>query len=147
MNSIDTNIITHEKHSISTNGNMYINNKNLLIIKNIKNMTREDVYEFFSNFGTVGKHFIVTDHDTGLSKNYAIVEIIEKDVYDALLNLKEITYQEYSLDIIKWKANKPIKNKTITKNDLYNAFVAGKHFGFLESIKKDKMCMVQNKNQ
>jgi len=111
--------------------------KNLIIVKNIANMTRMDVYNFFTNFGTVGKHFIMTDHETGISKNYAVVEIIEQDVYEWLLKIKEIDCENNILEISRWKLKKTIKSKPITKYDLANAFVAGKKIGIIEGSKSN----------
>lgn len=110
--------------------------KNLLIIKNVGDMTRNDVLDFFSNFGNVGKHFIMTDHETGISKNYAVVEMIDKDVYDCLLKVKEIKRGEQNLEISRWKIKKCMKEKPITKNDLFNAFIAGKNLGMIEGLKR-----------
>lgn len=110
--------------------------KNLIIVKNVGDMTRSDVYDFFSNFGNVGKHFIMTDHETGMSKNYAVVEMIDKDVYDCLLKVKEIKYEDHALEISKWKIKKCMREKQITKHDLFNAFIAGKNVGMIEGLKR-----------
>lgn len=110
--------------------------KNLIIVKNIGDMTRKDIYDFFSNFGIVGKHFIMTDHETGLSKKYAVVEMQESDVYECLLKVKEVKCGEKSLEMSRWKIKKIAKEKPITKDDLVNAFLAGKNFGMLEGLKK-----------
>lgn len=118
--------------------------KNLLIVKNVGDMTRSDVYDFFSNFGNVGKHFIMTDHETGISKNYAVVEMTDKDVYDCLLKVKEVKRGEQILEISKWKIKKCMKEKPITKNDLFNAFIAGKNLGMIEGLKR-KHNIVVNK--
>jgi RNA recognition motif-containing protein len=118
--------------------------KNLIIVKNVGDMTRNDVYEFFSNFGNVGKHFIMTDHETGVSKNYAIVEMTDKDVYECLIKLKEVKFGTQTLEIARWKLKKCTKEKPITKNDLFNAFIAGKNVGMIEGLKR-KHNIVVNK--
>lgn len=118
--------------------------KNLLIVKNVDEMTRNDVFDFFSNFGSVGKHFIMTDHETGISKNYAVVEMIDKDVYDCLLKVKELKRGDQNLEISRWKIKKCMKEKPITKNDLFNAFIAGKNMGMIEGLKR-KHNIVVNK--
>lgn len=110
--------------------------KNLMMVKNVENLSREEIYNFFSNFGQVGKHFIMTDHETGIKKNYAIVEIIDNEVYNCLLKMKEVTYGSEILEISKWKIKKYTRDKPITRNDLFNAFVAGKHMGMMEGIKR-----------
>ena len=125
------------KNICQTNDNDQLNN--LIIVKNTGNMTREDIYNFFSTFGSIGKHFIVTDRNTGISKNYAVVEIIENDVYDCLLKIKDIEWKSTNLEISKWKSKKTNKsNKLITKNDLFNAFIAGKNLGMIEALKSSK---------
>ncbi len=82
-----------------------IKQKNLLIVKNIKpDLTRENLYEIFSQFGQVGRHFIVTDHDTGNKKSYAIVEIIDDVVYENLIRQKDVKHDDCTiLEVSKWK--------------------------------------------
>lgn len=130
-----------EKHIVPISNDC---NKNLIVVKNVCNMTREDIYKFFSDFGNVGKHFIVTDHETGIQKNCAVVEMIDKDVYECLLKVKEINYGSQTLEISKWKIKKYFKEKPITKNDLFNAFMAGKNLGVLEGMKKKENCFGNN---
>ena len=118
--------------------------KNLIIVKNVGKMTREDIFIFFSNFGLVGKHFIVSDHETGILKSYAIVEMLEKDVFDCLLKVKEINHESEVLEISRFRPKKCSKEKQITKNDLFNAFIAGKNLGMIEAFKKKPGCVLQN---
>lgn len=127
------NQIPPEKHIVP----MQIeSSKNLIIVKNVGDMTRQDIHDFFSNFGIVGKHFIMTDHETGLSKKYAVIEMPEKDVYECLLKVREIKHGDQLLEMSRWKIKKCIKEKPITKDDLVNAFLAGKNLGMIEGLKK-----------
>jgi RNA recognition motif-containing protein len=82
--------------------------KNYLLLKNISFITtRNELKEFFSHFGEIGRHFIITDHETGLPKNQAVIEILDKKVFESLLILKNIKINdEQIIDISKWKFHK-----------------------------------------
>ena len=82
----------------------YVKNKNFLIVKNInESMTRKELHDIFSKFSSIGKHFIVTDQDTGTLKSYAVVEIMNDIIYDLLLQQKEIKYNSSVFEIAKWR--------------------------------------------
>jgi RNA recognition motif-containing protein len=74
--------------------------QNLLIMKGIdENITREKIYEIFSKYGNVGKHFIASDHETGIYKNYAVIEILDNNIFESLLDQKKIDNYE----LVRWK--------------------------------------------
>lgn len=107
--------------------------KNLIIVKNIyENMTRKELYNIFTKFGDIGKHFIVTDQHTGAAKSYAVVEILDDIMYELLINKGEIIHDTITLQITRWK-NPKQKYTNITKQDLYDAFSAGRQMGIMES--------------
>lgn len=89
-----------------------IKHKNLLVVKNIiTNPTREWLFNVFSQFGKVGRHFIVTDHDTGVQKSCAIVEIIDDIIYETLTKQKEIILQDnHTLEVTKWRFKTQVYN-------------------------------------
>ncbi len=94
-----------------------INNKNFIMVKDINYMTRENIYEIFKKYGTVGRHFLLTDNETGNMKNCAIVEILEDNNYESLLQNKYIKINESEkLKLEKWNTHRYIcrnKNKNI----------------------------------
>ena len=101
-------------------------------------MTRNDLYDIFSKYGEIGKYFIVSDQETGNSKSYAIVEIIDPILYEFLVKQKELIINgSHILELSKWKIQKCYVNtdKKITKYDLFKAFTAGKNVGMTEANK------------
>lgn len=125
--------------NISSPIDCVLKNKNFIVVKNIKNdMTREDLYNIFSKYCNVGRHFFVTDHDTGKQKSYAVVEILNDSVYDYLIKQKEIKYDSHILELSKWKMQKSNKEKKITKHDLFKAFTAGRSIGMIEAFRVSK---------
>ena len=105
---------------------------NYLLVKNIGlTTTRNDIKNMFGDDNDfVGKHFIVTDPNTGMSKGYAIVEILDDKIYNKLLNDRYVI-DKYGImfEIIKWKLQKNYNNN-ITKDDLINAFSIGINIGY-----------------
>lgn len=106
--------------------NIDIKQKNLLLVKNLKlGMTREQLYDVFSEFGQIGRHFIVTDQDTGNQKSYAIVEILNDSVYESLVKQKEVESKDNCIfEISKWKTRQQshqagVKNIQINKKLFY----------------------------
>ena len=96
--------VTQQTQQISKK-NIDIKQKNLLLVKNLKlGMTREQLYDIFSEFGQIGRHFIVTDQDTGNQKSYAVVEILNDSVYELLVKQKEVESKDNCIfEISKWK--------------------------------------------
>jgi RNA recognition motif-containing protein len=123
-----------------------IRNKNFLIVKNINNnMTRKELCDIFSKFSKVGRHFIVTDQDTGTSKSYAVVEILNDTIYDLLLEQKEIRYDSLTFQVSKWRFQKNQDHQKITKYDLYKAFTIGKKFDMMNSYRITRQNFTKNK--
>jgi len=116
-----------------------IKSKNFLLVRNVNKMTRDDLFNIFIKFGKVGRHFVVTDPDTGDAKCYAVVEILNSSAYELLLIQKEIKLDNgIVLELSRWKAPKlcnMLVDKKITKYDLHKAFIAGKNFGISEGTK------------
>jgi RNA recognition motif-containing protein len=137
----------YQKHNTSDNEIKYITNsipiiknKNFLSVKNInKKMTRDELFNIFTKFGSVGRYFIVTDPDTGDTKSYAVVEMLNDAVYELLLMQREIKLDnENVLELSRWKTQKVYnmtKDKKITKYDLYKAFTAGRNVGMMEAFR------------
>jgi RNA recognition motif-containing protein len=109
--------------------------KNYIFIKKIPSeLSRDDIKIFFENYGEVGSCFINTDTRTGESKGNAVVEIKNNQVYENLLDIKTIVYNnDISLDLSKWcqkirVRTKPVKSEN---NEMYrNAFNPTKTFSF-----------------
>jgi RNA recognition motif-containing protein len=144
--------IDTRNQNISINSKIMISkSKNLLIVKYTKstiNFTREKIYEIFSKYGNVGKHFIVSDQETGNHKGSAVIELLDDNIYNYLLEQKSIIIDNNNiLELSKWKNQKysnirDIREKKITKYDLLNAFVAGRHHGIEETNKnQSKFCI------
>lgn len=115
--------------------------KNYISIKGLsKDFTREDLKNIFSNYGPIGRYFIVTDNATGESKGYGIVEIIDKTNFDKLLQDKFIVHDSIVYELSKWKLHKFNQGeKKITKNDLHQAFIAGRNIGIIEALRTTKI--------
>jgi nucleolin len=121
----------------TTIGSSSVRDKNFITVKNLKkNTTREELYDIFSKYGEIGKHFIVSDQETGDVKGYAVVEIIDNSLFDFLIKQKELIIDgSHVLELSKWKTQKCYvsQDKKITKYDLFKAFTAGKNLGMMEA--------------
>jgi len=95
-----------------------IKNKHFMMVKwNLTSddqeefITREYLHKAFQKFGAVGRYFIMTDHETGNSKHYAIVEMKEENVYEQLLNKKEMLMmlndRDEMFELSRWKVKQP----------------------------------------
>lgn len=120
----DSNINTIFSISNIKNG---INNKNFLIVKNTGKITREILFDIFEKYGKVGRHYIASDRETGDSKTYAIIEMLNYHEYLSLLKQKKIKIDNNTiLEISKWKKYIPCKkilnNFTNIKEDKYKYF-------------------------
>lgn len=98
--------------------------RNLLIVKNLpENFERNDLFEVFSNFGKIGRYFIMTDHETGIKKECGVVEIIDNEIYKNLLEKKTIEIDGgRKVEILKWKIKNFVnnqKNNDINKKKLF----------------------------
>lgn len=118
-------------------GSSSVQDKNFITVRNLKkNTTRDDLYDIFSKYGEIGKHFIVSDQETGNAKSYAVVEIIDNSLFDFLIKQKELIIDgSHVLELSKWKTQKCYisQDKKITKYDLFKAFAAGKNLGMIEA--------------
>lgn len=104
----------------NVNNVKFKNDKNLLIVKNLdETISRDKLYEIFSEYGNVGRYFIITDVNTGTLKNSAIIEIIDNSVYEKLLSMKYIKYGDTVMEICKW-VNIVNKTNIMKKNSKQN---------------------------
>lgn len=80
-------------------------NKNIIVIKGFSNnVTREDLYNIFKHYGDISKYFIMSDPDTGTSKDCGIIEFVNKRDYENIIKQKEIyTDTGLILEINKWR--------------------------------------------
>lgn len=117
----DSNNINFEKKNVNKTSDVDDDKyKNFIIVKNLKDqMTRDTLRKIFEKYGTVGRHFIVSDHDTGSSKGYAIVEMVNKSSYDLLIKLKELKIDDTcTLELSKWKQLNITRTKTYQYNNI-----------------------------
>lgn len=76
---------------------------NFIMIKNINNLTRNELYDIFKEYGVIGKYFIMSDHDTGILLNYAIFEFIDINICNKLLKQKKIQLNNGTiLELSNW---------------------------------------------
>jgi RNA recognition motif-containing protein len=75
---------------------------NFIMIKNLIDIDRNDLYEEFNKYGYIGRYFIACHRKTGNLKNYGIVEIFNDELFDTLLNVKHIIIKNNTYDIVKW---------------------------------------------
>lgn len=75
---------------------------NFIMIKNLIDIDRNDLYNEFDKYGHIGRYFIACDRKTGVLKNYGVVEIFNNELFDTLINMKQITIKNNIYDIIKW---------------------------------------------
>jgi RNA recognition motif-containing protein len=94
--------------------------KNFIVVKNLKDqITRDMLQKIFEKYGIVGRHFIVSDHNTGSSKGYAIVEMASKSSYDLLIKLKELKIDDTcTLELSKWKQINITQSKIYRHNNI-----------------------------
>ena len=106
-----------------------------------KELTREDLKKLFNQYEPIGRHFIVSDTTTGESKGNGVIEIISKSHFDKLLQEKYIVGDNNTVyELTKWKLQKnAIGEKRITKNDLHQAFIAGRNVGIIETLRTTKI--------
>lgn len=122
--------------------------KNYLFIRNIpKNIKREQIKEIFENYGTVGACFINTNIKTGESKESAVVEIKEDNIYENLIKQQTINNKfGKPFEIIRWKNKIKFKSNNYkyqkykaNPEEIYRlAFNAGVNVGRLEGIRLSK---------
>jgi hypothetical protein len=102
------------------------NKKNYLFVRGIsKDIKRSELVSIFTKFCEIGGCFIMTNKKTGEQNGNAIVEITNFNVYESLLNQKQIiTPNKLILEVSKWKNKlKPIQyhnNKNQFINNNYN---------------------------
>lgn len=129
--------------------------KNYLFIKGIpKNMKRDEIRVIFEKYGEIGAYFINTNIHTGESKESAVVEIKNDNLFDKLIEMRSIiTSEGYILELSRWR-NKPkakintstFKSKkdiNVDPKEIYRiAFNAGVHVGRLEGLKMVKKSII-----
>lgn len=99
-----------EYNSNNYNNDVNVNkNKNYIFVRNIpKDMTRDELANYFKTIGNVGACLIATNIKTGESKGTGVVEMIDENIYRDLLNKKNIVIQGVLFEVSKWRN---IKNK------------------------------------
>lgn len=105
----DTSNVIQKSHDkqFEITKNKFITPKNYIFVKNLNSsISRENLKSIFDKFGNVGKHMIISDHNTGILKNTGIVEILDDNVYDILLKQKYIDIENNILELCKWKFQK-----------------------------------------
>lgn len=89
---------------------------NYLFVKNLTDtITRDDLKNIFSQYGKVGKYFIISDHKTGILKNTGIVEIIDNNVYEYLLKKKYLYHSNTKFELCRWRYQRINKIHNLTK--------------------------------
>jgi RNA recognition motif-containing protein len=88
---------------LNTDNIIVLKNGNYIIVRNLYDITRDDLYNAFNIYAEIGKYFIASDRKTGLPKNYGIIEILNNDMYESLLNKKEIYIKNNIYDLARWK--------------------------------------------
>lgn len=114
-------------------------NKHYILVKNLpRDVDRDYLLEVFTKISAIGRCFIGTNPESGKSKGYGVVEILDENAYNILLEEREIiTNDGIVLDLGKWKLTKEqrvkhdsyeqSKRQKITHHDLRRAFLAGKN--------------------
>lgn len=121
--------------------NKYGNDKhNHLFIKNIpKDVKVADLIKIFSEFGKTGTCYINTNNITGDSKTTGVIEIIDDNVYQKLLYMREIPFGKTNLTIVKWKRkqfNNNINPAAIYRTAFRYGIAVGIEEGFKMASKK-----------
>jgi RNA recognition motif-containing protein len=139
--------MTDKKMELTHTVDKMTKQKNYLLVKNIPTtMTKEELKMIFSKMALIGRHFIVTNDETGLSKGHGIVEIIDDSMYKILVQERSITTHDgNTYELSKWKLVKQQKEQKITKDDLQKAYIAGRNMGILEGLKTKKHNYVNNR--
>ena len=75
---------------------------NFIMVKSQNIFTKNDLYNAFNQFGYIGRHFIASDRKTGKLENYGIVEILNDELYEEILNKKELIYNDNIFELIVW---------------------------------------------
>lgn len=131
-NDINDNINNDVNNDVNNENSIFIGkNKNYLIIKNLDpNMTRDDLYKIFSQYGNIGRYFIASNQIIGIPKGYGVVEILDDYVYNSLVNQKEIKFDQNTFEIFRWKLCK--KEKKIPNINIrrHTKFITNKHVYF-----------------
>lgn len=89
-------------------------NKNYLFIKNIPISITSSILKYiFSQYGLVGKCFVCTNINTGEHLGTGVVEMKDIHIYNKLLMVKSLIYNNTQLDIFKWQHTVKIKRNTL----------------------------------
>ena len=111
------------------------NKKNYLFVRGIsKDIKRSELVSIFTDFCEIGGCFIMTNKKTGEQNGNAIVEITNFNVYESLLNQKQIiTPNKLILEVSKWKN----KLKPIQYHNDKNQFINNNYNNVIGSNKND----------
>jgi RNA recognition motif-containing protein len=106
------------------------------------NVSRDDIQNEFKNFCEVGKCFIDTNRITGEKLSTGIVEIFDVEVLHQLLSLGTLLMHDKSEIILKPfnkksdnQINKHKKKTTISKEEYFEIYNAGRNAGLIEGTK------------
>jgi RNA recognition motif-containing protein len=130
--------------------------KKILFIKNVPlEMSRDELYSFFSKYGEIERCFTNTNIKTGQPKGTAVIEFRDENITDLLLLEHFVVHDNGTqFEILKWNngSGKIQKKKPDSSVDIYRvAFNAGRTVGFQEGLltiksKKKKNGYKQNIN-
>lgn len=90
---------TEYKPNKSVPSNAKPENKYLYINNIPQGKNREWLKNFFSDYEPIGKCFICVNRDTGIIRDYGIIEIVDDDKCRELLSLGKITKNNITLTI------------------------------------------------
>ena len=138
--------IKNRKLRLSVYDNQPKNNveiSSFIKLENISsNISRDDIQNEFKNFCEVGKCFIDTNRITGEKLSTGMVEIFDVEVLHQLLSLGSLLMHDKSELILKpfnKKSenfiNKYKKKPTISKEEYYEIYNAGRNAGLIEGTK------------
>lgn len=99
--------------------------KNYLIVnRNNNKLSREELKTLFEDITPIGKYFIATDVNSGMTKGYGIVEVLDDDIFNILLNDGVLVDKDGTIfEIQKWKMQKIRKNEGCQKLNLIGELV------------------------
>jgi RNA recognition motif-containing protein len=154
IDAVDTNDLSNIPLSdnIDNLNVLTIPTRFFVYVRNLpEDMTSENIRTCFATFGELGVSYVNTDRQTGQSKQTAVVEFKNKDVFDKVLQLKEVTHLNTKLQISPLRQRRRVNlnnftTKTTNPQTAYLAgFQAGRSAGFQEGLNMTKRRKFNNK--
>lgn len=100
-----------------------------------EDITRDDLLNYFYQFSEIGKCFIWCDRVTGDTTSSGIVEVLDKLMYETLLETGSVKIKNHNIQLSKYRKTQiKRKIKRSVKTDLFKAFAAGRNIGLLEGF-------------